>query len=469
MRENSWKNIEAPKRYAAKQEAFDTRWFERFAEVGNFQAHEYFEGDKAVRAAEKETFLSGEVENPQLDYPKLDREVIASREQVLLGLKSEIIADEENSVVRQVYRWRINEKLAELRLMRAAIDGDMKRFKRYTEFIYGAPSEELAQYTINEAHELLEKGLNSENQRAKELSQELGLLLPPQKNTFINRPGEGAQRVVTENTQEEFSSLVVISEKEKGEKFSTEEIQREFERALREIAADGWIAMINRGSSAAVNTSQEEREVKIPEAKEIKLGKTLKGLLVHEVGTHVKRRVNGERTRLKLLSLGLDRYEGGEEGVARMREEAVKGKLEEFAGINYYLAGTLASGTLDQPRDFRKTFEIIVRYFELQNILKGKSTSEESRNKAQTSAWNTCVRMFRGTDTKTPGVFFTKDLIYREGNIAVWDTVTKNIPGTNTPEMMRWSVGKYDPSNDRHIWILNELGITDTDLARLEE
>jgi hypothetical protein len=63
---------------------------------------------------------------------------------------------------------------------------------------------------------------------------------------------------------------------------------------------------------------------------------------------------------------------------------------------------------------------------------------------------------------KTPGACFTKDIIYREGNIAIWETLYKNIP-----EMQRWNVGKYDPSNPRRIWVLDQLGITDTDLEKL--
>ena len=34
----------------------------------------------------------------------------------------------------------------------------------------------------------------------------------------------------------------------------------------------------------------------------------------------------------------------------------------------------------------------------------------------------------------------------------------------NPDEMLRFSVGKYDPANPRHIWILDTLGITEEDL-----
>lgn len=34
--------------------------------------------------------------------------------------------------------------------------------------------------------------------------------------------------------------------------------------------------------------------------------------------------------------------------------------------------------------------------------------------------------------------------------------------------MARFNIGKYDPANDRHIWILEQLNITDKDLLELE-
>lgn len=54
------------------------------------------------------------------------------------------------------------------------------------------------------------------------------------------------------------------------------------------------------------------------------------------------------------------------------------------------------------------------------------------------------------------------DCAIAEGNIGVW-----NVVGKNPEEMMRFSVGKYDPTNPRHLWILDQLGITDADLKKL--
>lgn len=125
--------------------------------------------------------------------------------------------------------------------------------------------------------------------------------------------------------------------------------------------------------------------------------------------------------------------------------------------------GLLRAAAEGEKRDFRGVYEIMEKYFYLSNLLKDQD-SEKAREKAQTSAWKRCVRTFRGSDCKTPGVCFTKDIAYREGQIGVWQVVADS-----PDEVRRFSIGKYDPANDRHIWILDQLGITDDDLEKLEK
>lgn len=35
--------------------------------------------------------------------------------------------------------------------------------------------------------------------------------------------------------------------------------------------------------------------------------------------------------------------------------------------------------------------------------------------------------------------------------------------------MTRFNIGKYDPSNPRHLWVLEQLNITEQDLQELEK
>jgi hypothetical protein len=221
-----------------------------------------------------------------------------------------------------------------------------------------------------------------------------------------------------------------------------------------------WTVVLNpKGISLAAD--QESQSIKVATTKTWPID-DVAGLVVHELGTHAARRMAGERSRLKLLALGLDRYEGGEEGVAKMREQMVKGVFEEFEGMVPHLAISLATGVDGKPRTFRETFDIVERVFAF-NLAMDGAPVEEAKKKARDQAYARCVRTYRGTDGQQAGFAFTKDIVYREGNIKVWDVIGKN-PG----EMMRFSVGKYDPSNPKHIWILDQLGITDEEIDGAE-
>ena len=61
----------------------------------------------------------------------------------------------------------------------------------------------------------------------------------------------------------------------------------------------------------------------------------MRDLIVHEIGTHVVRRENGKRSKLRLLGIGLDNYERGEEGIATMREQVLNGNSESTDSCSF--------------------------------------------------------------------------------------------------------------------------------------
>ena len=58
---------------------------------------------------------------------------------------------------------------------------------------------------------------------------------------------------------------------------------------------------------------------------------------------------------------------------------------------------------------------------------------------------------------------FTKDMISREGNIDIWYLL-----GQSPDEIHRFTVGRFDPSNPRHLVVLDQLFITDQDLSEVD-
>ena len=170
----------------------------------------------------------------------------------------------------------------------------------------------------------------------------------------------------------------------------------------------------------------------------------LLGLIAHEIGTHVVRQARGAASQLQLLSLGLAGYEAGEEGLAMYREQQFTG-FTDFAGVEAYRAAGLAYG-LDghEPRSFRHAFEVLVDYFLI--------VRQVDTETAQILAWKRCLRTFRGTPGGIPGCVFTKDIVYRDGNIATWVQMQDG-----TYNGIDLDAGKFDQTNPDHRALVCEL------------
>jgi hypothetical protein len=242
-----------------------------------------------------------------------------------------------------------------------------------------------------------------------------------------------------------------------------EEAEEAFNDALQKFELEGWKVLVDKsGALTNFSTSQEKKTIRIPSEEVLKRRKLsrnkMQGLIAHEVGVHAVRRQNGERSKLQLLGLGLDRYIKGEEGVATYMEQQVTG-TKQYAGIPSYLAIALAKGYGGDKRDFRQTFEVMKDYY-----LATLKDGDDIVDRANDSAWARCVRIFRGTNCSTPGAVYAKDLAYFEGNRETWHLVSEN-----SDVVESFSVGKFDAARDDHVALLSQLGILDEELARLEK
>lgn len=427
------------------QETLDSRWYKKFEKVA-FEDYEKLSGNKEVREIEKAKFLSDEVENPDLGYPELESFDLDERETSLLSLKEDVLEMEKNDAVKKIYRTKINESLATLRMLQATKNSDDKKFSRYADFIYGKPESGDVGYVIEHVKDLLSQHIESENPDKQQAACRLEEIF----GGLSYSSGEGADR-----------SVLPDGEDIPGRLESLDEAVLAFEEALQKIDATDWQVVVDSGSGISnFSVSQEHKVVRIPSEEKLMARniskKKLKGLIEHEIKTHVAKRSNGERSRLQLLGLGLDRYLKAEEGIATYAEQQVTG-AKEFAGVPRFLSIALAKGLGGEALDFRQTHAIMSDY-RLLSSLKKDVTPEQAR----ATAYNDCVRIFRGTTCKTPGAVYPKDMAYF-GNRAIWTLVSENSDVVET-----FSVGKYDPNNQEHVALLSQLGILDSDLEELE-
>jgi hypothetical protein len=436
--------------YRAKKEtepAIDTDIFVRLQKY-KVSAVEGTRPDPESLEDQKEKFLKGEIESPQFSYSKVKEKDYETKESGLLTLKEDLQKDESlpESLV-QTYVWTINERIAKLRMLRElqkALNGGeaqyhMKRFSRYSEFVYGKPEADI--------YEGVRKSLYVKLQEARaNLSSE-------KTDAFERLMAFASETEISETQQNEGEEITSI-----------EKIKEYFEEAIQEMGLQNeWIVEIdkkNERQNFAVSLSK--KKVLLPAEEKLKLrteeGKLtlqkIRGLIVHELGTHALRNHNGSRSKLQLLSVGMDRYEVGEEGLATYRDQQETGK-SDYAGFDNYFAASLAKG-LDGggERTFAQVFKILLDYYLV--------CDNADFNKARELAWKKCVRIFRGTTGDVPGVIFTKDIIYRKGNIATYKLMEKE-----GAEKIDFNVGKFDPANPRHVAVLIEFGILDKDLEML--
>lgn len=427
-------------------ESLDARWYKRFESIA-FEDYEKLAGEKEHREQQKRQFLSGEIENPELGYPELETFAIEDKEAELLSLKEDVLELEENQAVRKIYRTKINESIATVRMLRAAKEGDDRKFSRYADFIYGKPTESDSNYVLQQVQQYIADNIDSSNPDRVAAAQHLDLFFG---DMDIQTDGEGVG-----------ADILPDGEDIEGVVESLDEVVEAFEDALDELNIDDWEVVVDTEKGLTnFSVSQEHKIVRIPEEEKLLARniskKKLKGLIAHEIHTHVARRHNGERSKLHLLGLGLDRYIQAEEGIATFAEQQVVG-AKEFAGVPRYFSVMVAKGVDGVPRDFHHTFSIMKSYRVLTST-KPDITDKDVEN----IAYNDCVRIFRGTTCETPGAVYPKDMAYF-GNRKIWTLVSKN-----SEAVQYFSVGKYDPTNPGHVGLLSELGILESDLEKLE-
>lgn len=436
MKKMSFENPVFEKKNQSKY--IDAQWYDRFEFIGGFQPFTYFNDPSHDRELQKNLFLNKKQRNPHLSYPQINAQELDYREQELLNLKSDILSQESNDVIQQMYRWKINEKIAELRMMRASIEGNDHRFSKYSSFVYGNPEKNIHRYTTWRIRVKLEEILTDESVSSLQKNSAKKLY-----DLFSELQGSSVPLY-----QKHDPIRFINSE----EKYDASQIKRSFENALTSKNISDWEVLVDHNIKS-ISVLHDDKTIRIPHQKKLTHTK-LEGLIQHEIFTHVHRRENGDRTKIHLLGLGLDRYTKGDEGLAMYNESQISGGTD-YAGFAGHFAASLAKGVDGGKRDFRDVFEILILYHQAH----GK---DEAR--ASDLAWNQCLRIFRGTTGQTAGACFTKDIAYREGNIGIHTMINRN-----DPERARFMIGRYDPTNPRHLWILDQLNITENDLNNLEK
>jgi hypothetical protein len=355
------------------------------------------------------------------------------------------------AVVKRAYQPKLEEIKNKYSLLKATAEIDDDGVLEYSKAVYGLPKTEYYFYTLQELRTML-VNIESKNFLDHRVTSAVEKLKPILEKAHVSTDWNKFDFPAFET--DENSTLM-----------SAAEIKNACEEAFAQYQIEGWQAVISApGVRMTFNTNQEERIVYIPDDSDTALRKypltnaKVRGLIAHEIGTHAVRRENGVKSPLALLGNGLAGYLPGEEGIATYYEQQASGATN-FAGGLGYLSISWVVGLDGESRDFRGLFEIVYPYLFL-SILDHLSQSSQSldfnriEENAKRNAWSRCIRTFRGTTGRTAGCCLTRDIIYLEGNRAIWQLLEQDPTWVE-----KFSLGKYDPANQEHVAILRDLGM----------
>lgn len=178
---------------------------------------------------------------------------------------------------------------------------------------------------------------------------------------------------------------------------SAEEAAIQMQDILERAEIHGWKAVAYAPMNADASVNRLDKELRLRQEAKFSSA-TLRRLLMHEIGVHILRYVNGDRQKIQLFKTGFPGYLATEEGLAVYWEE--KAGLLETKTLRKY-AGRVVAAHLALSNSFWDVFNALVPLL------------------GADMAFNITVRAKRGfTDTSQPGTH-TKDIVYLQGYLQI--------------------------------------------------
>lgn len=467
----------------------DDGLYERIQAAVEFDLLGYLEINRDHLLAQRETFKSGELRNPEFNYHKITDEALTkmnSYEADLLALRKELrgadrtyartmaggwkdLAPSLDNSRRYGYLWKINEMLAKVRCVKAVAHKRYRRAQRYCTFVYGKPDAEMLRATVAEvrAEVTCWREAQPDNEDLRRVSDELLALLPNvEPAEYYPLPSSEDIARLQKFVREEFAPIISYYEMQYGASACRRKIEESADLPFVTVseASAGFahamlvlklfefgFKLVVTKEKGGYSVSQTDKACYVPATPSTQIKPNeLCRYTIHEVGVHPVRRVNGHNSKLHLLEFGLDRYEAGEEGSALGMEDAYTGQVLGYGLPTGPLGVGLALGLDGTPRDFRSLHDVMWRYAACRRLGPLKMDLKAATEQASNLAYDNTARTFRSGDPSAPGSVLTRDaMVYRLGSRRFWKVVAEH------PERLAWlNRGKFDLANVRHLWIL---------------
>ncbi|MCB9810271.1 DUF1704 domain-containing protein [Candidatus Nomurabacteria bacterium] len=415
-------------------EKLDELWFDRLRSVsGHVDESLWLQDHIRIAHEERERFIDNEIENPLFTYRKESEINVVP--QKIDELRVEISKSDAHVIVAELYDKKLSNEVIRNALIEASLHANDEEFFTHSVALHGKPRKRFFSYVAMRVKQLCEV---YEDQYPNEVKRLLKVV----------------SKIATNDIDIDVSVLPPVNTDGVPVE-SIDEVIKVFKDTLERLEINEWSLVIDNSSlRTRFSVDPFKKLVLLPNQEQLmsrasKLTNVqLEALAEHEVGVHARRAHEAINSPLKILKIGLDSYLPGEEGLAGYVQQQIEG-ADEFYGFDRYLAACLAVGVDGTPRDFRAVFSLMTDYYTL------KFKEDAVVNKAPfRAAWDVCVRIFRGTTGQTAGCIYTKDIVYMEGNIGIWNLLSEK------PHVFEsLFVGKFNPLLNRHVRSLQTLEI----------
>jgi len=433
-------------------------------------------GDERIESAavDLQAGLDVDMVASELDADKLDEQAKKLRRWKRLLLGGDIdndfyggsVGNTDDTVgegIVRAYRLRVNEEIAKVHILQASKAGNMRSFMRWNKFVYGKPDERLYRAALDfvaaDADDLIDEyGIDSVQGKAAE--NVLNMVGGKRGDRRQLMPDEDTFKSVSEDHMRVggYYALLLAGVEIPKDRISQCTGRPLIEQVLNNLESDYVIDEVD-GSVWSVDHGNQA--VNQPHEYSL-LNKRFRGLVIgHEIGSHILEKINGRRGPLRLAETGLDRYELGNEGRAVVREQVVYDTFEQFSKtvrwrdiLRRHMAISYACGVADDTsRTSAETYKFMNTIDRMYQIRLNPDDIESAVEKAEKKTKALILRVLKGTDGS--GGAYSKDLIYLQGNVGVW-----NVAKDSGPEVIsEGDYGKFDITNYRHTRLLEAVGL----------
>lgn len=395
--------------------------------------------------------------DPDMRPRHLNQDAIHQTSNELRELAELILDKEDNPFVSKAYALKIKELLLQNDLLISSLRGDQAAFMDANRALYGSPKAELFSAACAWIRQLAADSIGMDDLPLRDAAIRVLEVLPvtnvsalaitPLSHTF------NSVRAMHWRKDGFFNQLfgdIVIPE------FVTPKIGDPITRHAIEAIGSDYV--LSSSTDELWGVVHDEHRVVRPDNYHLSRAEFM-GVVAHEIGSHLLEQVNGSRQPLRLLRVGMDKYESSNEGRAFLREQIIHHspyRMLQQPSWEYivllYVAASYGAGIHQKPYGFRELYDTLYPICLLFQTQRQPDNPVFAASKARDETWHLVVRATKGT-TGTGGAYL-KALVYLDGNVQAWQVANRN------PELILFGdIGKYDIGRQDHLDILQGLNI----------